>query len=376
MDASAWPEENWVVLGEEIAKARRAKGWDQQELANRSGNSANTISNYERGRATRSRRVPTGYLRVAEALGWPPDAPQLILSGDDPEVVLDRPTLFEVTREQKSLFDLSRHGGGGELAARATFEASGEVRKATPQYGRMSSRDIELTQSGHLAQDVFMRQAKRYRRLRGLSIEQLAKKLAGREPILEESDIKRLENGTRLLRMAEAAAIANALETTVDWLLGSGFSSDAPEEMRWPPNDKELEAEANAVMRRMADVGAQLNAAQQQAQAAAEREAAARAEAEMARVMVQSVSAQQREMEKHYQYLLGRIDSIRAARGEETTIQVYPVYEGEEEGGGGKEHPRPAHTASGDKVGTPYPGSKAEQRKLEEAAEKLARKLL
>lgn len=386
MSESGWPAENWAVLGEAIARARRAKGWDQQELANRSGNSANTISNYERGRATRSRRVPTGYLRVAEALGWPSDVPQLILSGEDPEVILDRPTLFELSRgqgslletprEQKSLFDLSRHGGGGELAARVSFEASGEVSKATPQYGRMNSRDLELTQSGHLAQDVFMRQARRYRLLRGLSVEQLAERLADKEPILEESDITRLENGTRLLRMAEAQAIAAALDTTVDWLLGSGFSDDVPDEMKRPPNDKELEAEANAVMRRISEVGTQLNAALQQAQNAAEREAAARAEAEMARVMVQSIAAQQREIEKHYQYLLGRIDSIRAARGEETTIQVYPVYEDERQGDKGKEQPRPTHTASGNKAGTPYPGSKAEQRALEELAAEAARKLL
>jgi transcriptional regulator with XRE-family HTH domain len=340
MDASSWPEENWVVLGDEIAKARRAKGWDQQELANRSGSSANTISNYERGRAGRSRRVPSGYLRVAEALGWPPDAPQLILSGEDPEMVLNRPTLFElargksslfeVPREQKNLFDLSRHGGGGELAARASFEASGEVSTATSQYGRMSSRDIELTQSGHLAQDVFMRQAKRYRELQELSIEQLAKKLAGKEPPLSEDDIRCLEDGTRLLRMAEGKAIATALETTVDWLLGSGFSSDAPEVMKWPPNAEELQAEANAVLRRMADVGMQVNAANQQLAAAQQRMRQAQQEAAMAESMFHSALAQQREMEKNYQYLLGRIDSIRAARGEETVIQIVPVYEGDE----------------------------------------------
>ncbi|MBJ6615527.1 helix-turn-helix transcriptional regulator [Streptomyces sp. I3(2020)] len=75
MDASGWPPERWAVLGEAISKARRANGWDQQELARRSGNSPNTISNYERGRASRSRRVPGGYIRVAHALGWPPDAP-------------------------------------------------------------------------------------------------------------------------------------------------------------------------------------------------------------------------------------------------------------------------------------------------------------
>lgn len=320
MSESGWPAENWAALGDAIAKARRAKGWDQQELANLSSNSANTISNYERGRPSQSRRVPGGYIRVAHALGWSPDSPQLILAGEDPEVVLDRP----------SLFDLTRHGSEGvrkepRTAVVGDMPREDVARISTP--GLMGSREIELVESGHLAQDVFLRQAKRYRQLRGVSVEELAEKFIDLGFGLSAQDVRRLESGTRLLAMAEAKAIASALETTVDWLLGSGFSDEAPEEMRRPPNDKELEAEANAVMRRMGEVGAQLNAARQQAEFAREREAAARAEAEMAMVMVQSVAAKQGQMEKHYQYLLGRIDSIRAARGEETAIQLYPVYE-------------------------------------------------
>ncbi|MBJ6626024.1 helix-turn-helix domain-containing protein [Streptomyces sp. I4(2020)] len=307
MDASGWPPERWAVLGEAISKARRANGWDQQELARRSGNSPNTISNYERGRASRSRRVPGGYIRVAHALGWPPDAPQLILAGEDPETVI-QPSLFEMADEAS--------GPAG-------------VPGKTPL---MSSREIELTQSGHLAQDAFMRQAKRYRKLKELSVESLAQRIAELGGDLPAADLVRLENGTRLLQMAEARLIAQALDTSVDWLLGSAFHGDAPEEMRWPPNDEELEAEAKAVQRRMAEIGAEVTAAHVQYTQARQREEQARQAAEMAMLLVQQMTGMQREMERHYQYLLGRIDSIRAARGDETVIQMEPVYEDDGEG--------------------------------------------
>ncbi|MBJ6615526.1 helix-turn-helix transcriptional regulator [Streptomyces sp. I3(2020)] len=196
----------------------------------------------------------------------------------------------------------------------------------------MSSREIELTQSGHLAQDAFMRQAKRYRKLKELSVESLAQRIAELGGDLPAADLVRLENGTRLLQMAEARLIAQALDTSVDWLLGSAFHGDAPEEMRWPPNDEELEAEAKAVQRRMAEIGAEVTAAHVQYTQARQREEQARQAAEMAMLLVQQMTGMQREMERHYQYLLGRIDSIRAARGDETVIQMEPVYEDDGEG--------------------------------------------
>jgi len=334
---------DWPRLGAMIADARRRRGWDQAELAQRSGNSPNTISNYERGRPIKSRRIPGGIKRVEFALGWPAGTAEEILHGGAHE----QPTLF------KEL---------GTAESKESAQAlTGTVGIVAPSPIRRPFEDVELTQSGHLAQDVFLRQAKRYRKLRGVSIEELVERIGDLGADLSAGDIGRLEAGTRLLRMAEAKVIAKALETTVDWLLGSGFSDEAPEEMRWPPDDKEMEAEANAVMRRMAEVGAQLNAAHQQAAMAKEREAQARAEADMAMAMIQSVMAQQREMEKHYQYLLGRIDSIRAARGEETAIQFHPVHEDDEEQSEEKPQPRPAHTASRNKAGLPYPGSKAQQ---------------
>ncbi|MFI8297321.1 multiprotein-bridging factor 1 family protein [Streptomyces nigra] len=310
-----WSPEDWARLGAQIRKAREAQGLSRRKLAEISGVSEKSIQLTEEG------RVPTRWpksLKALEAmLGWANGDVEAVLDGGElnplnPTDVIRAGQFGGYTRHE--YFDLARH----DLAKAAP---------TYPGYGAPSSRDVELVHSGHLAQDVFMRQAARYRKLRGVSVKELARKLAGQEPILDEDDLKRLENGTRLLRMAEASAIAAALETTVDWLLGSGFSPDAPEEMRWPPNDKELEAEANAVMRRMGDVGGQLVAARQQARAAHEREVQARQEAQMAMAMVQSIEAQQAEMHSHYQYILGRIDSIRAARGEETAIQIVPVFE-------------------------------------------------
>ena len=47
----------------------------------------------------------------------------------------------------------------------------------------------------------------------------------------------------------------------------------------------------------------------------------------MALAYLRQVSAQQAELERQYHYLIGRIDSLRAAKGEEQIIQTYPVYE-------------------------------------------------
>lgn len=314
-EEAGWPSERWVLLGESIAKARRAKGWDQQELAKRSGNSPNTISNYERGRASRSRRVPGGYLRVASALGWPPDAPKEILSGTDPEAVLSQKSLFDAVEESQ---------GGAELQGLFKLEASGTVTPAASNL-RLLGRDPELLDSGYLAQDVFMRQASRYRKLKGLSVAQVAEVIRSAGGTLTEDDLGRLEKGMRPLGKAEAGLIAAALDTSIEWILGSGFQLEAPEEMKGPPNADELEAEAKAVLRRLGELG-------NQALYARQREESARREYEMAVAMRASVTAHEREMERNYQYLLGRIDSLRAAAGEPTIVETVPVFEGDEDG--------------------------------------------
>ncbi|QXE36943.1 helix-turn-helix domain-containing protein [Streptomyces sp. GMY02] len=306
MDTTAWPVENWATLGEQIAKARRGKGWDQAELARRSGNSPNTISNYERGRPTQSRRIPTGLLRVAQALGWPPDAVQEILSGTDPAWVVGQPDLFSLAGEH----------------AKAVPAAVSSVEPKAPGF-----MNAELLESGALAHDAFVRQMKRYRKLQGVSPEELAERIAEIGGELSVNDLKRLENGTRIVRPDEGELIAQALGSTVDWIVGSGFAYEAPDAMKVPPTADELQTEAKAMEQRMTQAGMRVNGARMQLEQARQAEAAARRQAQVAMAVLTQAEAVQRDIERSYQYLLGRIDSIRAANGDDLIIQSYPVYE-------------------------------------------------
>lgn len=343
--------EAWAKLGRTIRECREEDGLSRRALAEKAGVSEKSIQVAEEGRVPRG-RMPQSLARIEEALRWLPGAHISILNGGS----WARTGPIEEVKV--------------ELEPEGAAEVRAEANRLEAKWASANPRDIELTQSGHLAQDVFMRQAKRYRKLQDVSLDELAKGVASLAADLgvdlAVEDLRRLEDGTRLLRMAEARGIAQALGTTVDWLLRSGFSDDAPEEMRWPPDDKEMEAEANAVLRRMADVGAQLNAAHQQAANARDREAHARAEADMAAAMVQSVTARQREMEKHYQYLLGRIDSVRAARGEATVMQPVSLFEDDELSGEEEAPLRSAHTDSGSKAGAPYRRKRTKEQQEED----------
>jgi transcriptional regulator with XRE-family HTH domain len=311
--------EAWVKLGRTIRQHREEAGLSRRALAEKAGVSEKSIQVAEEGRVPRG-RMPQSLSRIEEALGWGAGSSIAILKGQTW-------ARFSIREEEVRLEEVGQSSAKGLPDQESLFQRPTQA----PLFKDMSSRDMELTQSGHLAQDIFMRQAKRYRKLQGVSVEELARRAAVAGSSLTEQDIERLEDGTRLLRMAEAREIAGALEVTVDWILGSGFSDDAPEEMRWPPTGEELEAEAKALQRRMGDMGARVFAAHSQLAAAREREAAARQETEMAMAMLQSAMAQEREMERHYQYLLGRIDSLRAAAGKDTVIEFRPVREDEEE---------------------------------------------
>ncbi|MDX2552786.1 hypothetical protein [Streptomyces stelliscabiei] len=317
-----WGPEDWARLGVRVRESREAQGYSRKRLSEMAGLSEKSIQLTEEGRVPT--RWPKSLHVLEDALGWKVGRMVEILDGLDVRA--------------ESVDTATVDAGGADHGADVVFaESDGtthvyEAKRTRPASATLqSARDIELTQSGHLAQDIFMRQAKRYRKLNGVSAEDLVKVIAEAGGELSLQDLLRLEDGTRLLRMAEAQVIARALDTTVEWLLGSGFSGDAPEEMMWPPDDAELQAEAKAVERRMADIGAQLNMAAGQAARAREREAEARHESEMAMAMLQQVSAHQRELERHYQYLLGRIDSLRAAKGDELIVQMHPVYEDDSE---------------------------------------------
>ncbi|MEU2797464.1 helix-turn-helix transcriptional regulator [Streptomyces sp. NPDC007117] len=298
---------NWVTLGEQIAKTRRDRGWDQAELARRSSNSPNTISNYERGRVPRNNRIPAGLHRVARALGWPPMAAQDILSGMDPGLAVAQGDLFEVEAEQ------SRESANDRSA---TSRASG-----TPDF-----MDAELMESNAIGHDSFVRQMKRYRKMKEVSLSSLAGRVAELGGALTEADLGRLENGTRLITAQEGKLLAEALGTTVGWIVGSAFSSEAPDALKAPPTAEELQTEAKAMEQRISSIGSKVNSARMQLEHAKQAEAQAIRQSHYAAAVLSQADGIQREMERQYQYLLGRIDSIRAAQGDEPIMQVHPVY--------------------------------------------------
>lgn len=88
MDTTRTPED-WVRLGEWIALRRKQIGMDQQQLADAAGVSANTISNYERGRVPARGKVPAGYYRVERALEFAKGSIDHILSGHEPGFAIE-----------------------------------------------------------------------------------------------------------------------------------------------------------------------------------------------------------------------------------------------------------------------------------------------
>jgi transcriptional regulator with XRE-family HTH domain len=72
------------VIGQRVRKLREARGWTQQQLADRAGLTNDTISNYERGgrRGQKAPSLPT-VKAIADALGVSMDD---LLAEPEPEV--------------------------------------------------------------------------------------------------------------------------------------------------------------------------------------------------------------------------------------------------------------------------------------------------
>lgn len=291
--------EAWAKLGKTIREHREEAGYSRRALAEKAGVSEKSIQVAEEGRVPRG-RMPQSLSRIEEALGWIPGAYIAILTGQT-WGRLSPPKEVDIRFETE------------EEAERRAAKA---VAREAPT-GLMGGREVELTQSGRAAQDTFVRQMKRYRKLQNVSVEELAKRVSEQGGTLDQAAISRLEDGTRLLRMSEAQELAGALETTVDWILGSGFRSGGPEELTAPPNEEELQAEAKAVERRIFEAGVRVNGANQALAHAQERAAHAAQEAEYARMVLEQAMTDKTELEREYHYLRGRVDTLRAARGEQ-----------------------------------------------------------
>ncbi|MFH9134403.1 helix-turn-helix transcriptional regulator [Streptomyces sp. NPDC017524] len=306
----------WARLGKAIRATRESQGLSRNALAVAAGVSEKSIQVAEEGRIPRA-RWPQSLTLIERALGWDPGNMQTILGGGSPTRMVSLGTAREAARAE-----------GLKVGDSQEFRPPGEGHSPAPLMG---AREAELTESGHLAQDTFLRQMKRYRKLKGVSVEELAERIAevGGGQRLSLDDLRRLENGTRLLKFSDADLLAEALGTNLQWLLGSGFQSDAPDEMKVPPDDEELQAEAKAFEQRMLEIGMQVNNAMAQHSYARRRAEQARVEADMAAAALSQATARMAELERQYHYLIGRIDSLRAAKGEEQIFQVAPVYEDE-----------------------------------------------
>lgn len=359
-----WSPEDWARLGVAIRKSREGLGLSRKKLSEWSGISEKSIQLTEEGRVPT--RWPKSLQALEDALGWTPRSVANVLDGGEPtqrqrDFLAPFPSVSPAP--DSASFHLARggqpatereddrpHEVGPEVehpertgssnteegATSAWFAPTPAPQKSSRSGFRPSQVGLhyaELAQSGVLAQDTFVRQMKRYRALKNVSIEQLAQAIAELQGFappgggLGVAELKHLEEGTRPLKGAEAELIAAALDTTVGWLLGSGFSSDAPDSLKKPPTYEELQAEAKAVERRIGEVGRHLQMVRAQYEQAKEHEVAARQQVHLTEAMLAQVTSEQQYAESQYQYLLGRIDSLRAAKGEELIVQVHPAHE-------------------------------------------------
>jgi transcriptional regulator with XRE-family HTH domain len=126
----------------------------------------------------------------------------------------------------------------------------------------------ELVQAGHMAEDIFIRQMKRYRQKLGLSQVDLAARITALGSSMYQQTIAKIESGHRAVRIAEADVIARALETSITDMLSDAVARADTEEIG--PTAADLQTQLAATERRLlaaetevARVKAEVNAAQE-----------------------------------------------------------------------------------------------------------------
>lgn len=290
----------WAKLGKRLREDREAEGYSRKALAEKAGVSEKSIQIAEEGRVPRG-RMPQSLARIERALGWLPGSHLNILAGQSWAKV----TYQEVETELEPL----DAGGSAE---------SEDVPGTT---GWRPTRDMELTQSGFLAQDMFVRQVKRHRKRLDLTHEELARRVSAIGGSMQPQAIAELEEGLVELKLAEADLLARALDQTVQDMLASAFNA-TDEALKAPPTEEELVAEAKAVERRIFDVGTKANQAAERLQQANAEVRSARERADFASQVFRQHVAMKADLESQYQYLLGRIDSLRSSRGEAEIMEI------------------------------------------------------
>lgn len=106
-------EEQRIAVGQQIADARRARGWSQEVLATEAGVAPNTIGSMEAGRSTR----PGSLGKVMKALGIEPAAEVAYREGlpADVHLVTEVVAMWLADMPEadrpKAVLDLMRHLG-------------------------------------------------------------------------------------------------------------------------------------------------------------------------------------------------------------------------------------------------------------------------
>ncbi|WP_234024473.1 helix-turn-helix domain-containing protein [Streptomyces sp. HGB0020] len=179
-----------------------------------------------------------------------------------------------------------------------------------------------------MAEDTFVRRLMRLREAQGLSLKQLSERVAAKGVHIHPHDLTLIANGRRALRPAEADVLAKALGTTVQDLLLADLQEKSSDALRAPSTEHELEEQVRAAEERLFAVSSFMNEAARRLTAAHERLAvaareleAARNAANAARAVYQDAEAEKADLQHQYTYLLGRIDSLRAAKKAETGQQ-------------------------------------------------------
>ncbi|MFE2041639.1 helix-turn-helix domain-containing protein [Streptomyces sp. NPDC059477] len=321
----------WERLGARIRADRERQGLSRKALAERAGVSVGSVQSAEKGIVPKG-RWPQSLSAIEKALTWGPDSMRRILQGGDPYYQTSNEDNFLTSAgevdydpgipasEQNLEATQARSVQAGKYVPLGTAKVV-ETSAALKASARLAVGEFEIT-PWRLPQDVFARQMRRYRRLQGISTDELAKRVAEMDGSLDRLAIEKVEANTRAVRPAEADVLAEALGVSVDWLLGSGYRSDSPEELTAPPDEEELTIESDAIFHRLREAAARVNLAIQRQADAAERSARAEDEARYARMAAETAIAERAKLESRLNYLLGRLDTIRVARGEE----VHPPY--------------------------------------------------
>jgi hypothetical protein len=142
-------ERDWKRAGEMVMRRREYLGLSREDVAARAEISARTLSNYEHYRLPIKGRIPGGYLRVVEVIGWAPGSLEAVLAGGEPALAeppvqqrsqVDKLTELLATYAVVQEFGSLCERAGGDPAERAAFE--GAARRLVDSVPGMSAARI------------------------------------------------------------------------------------------------------------------------------------------------------------------------------------------------------------------------------------------